>query len=131
MNVQMVLVDKILPKLRDEGHRVLVFSQFIRVAPLNLGPTSLCIIGAFIYERFLSFASSVFQLSNIWRALVALEAALHSRAVSARIDKEKCAHLDYLHSQVLDLLEDYMRWKGFPVERIDGRIRGAARQVSN
>jgi hypothetical protein len=32
--------------------------------------------------------------------------------------------------QVLDLLEDYMRWKGFPVERIDGRIRGAARQVS-
>ena len=22
-----------------------------------------------------------------------------------------------------------MRWKGFPVERIDGRVRGAARQV--
>jgi hypothetical protein len=33
------------------------------------------------------------------------------------------------HPQVLDLLEDYMRWKGFPVERIDGRIRGAMRQV--
>ncbi len=32
-------------------------------------------------------------------------------------------------AQVLDLLEDYMRWKAFPVERIDGRIRGAARQV--
>ena len=31
--------------------------------------------------------------------------------------------------QVLDLLEDYMRWKGFPVERIDGRIRGSVRQV--
>jgi hypothetical protein len=124
----MVLVDKILPKLRDEGHRVLVFSQFIRVTPLNLEPTSLCIIGALVYERFLSFASSVFQLSEIWRALVA---ALHSRAVSARIDKQKCAHLDFPHTQVLDLLEDYMRWKGFPVERIDGRIRGAARQVSN
>ena len=28
----MVLVDKILPKLRTEGHRVLIFSQFIRVS---------------------------------------------------------------------------------------------------
>jgi hypothetical protein len=32
----MVLVDKILPKLRDEGHRVLIFSQFIRVLTLIL-----------------------------------------------------------------------------------------------
>ena len=28
---KMVLLDKILPKLREEGHKVLIFSQFIKV----------------------------------------------------------------------------------------------------
>ena len=56
---KMVLLDKMLPKLRAEKHKALIFSQFIRV---------------------------------------------------------------------LDMLEDYMRAKSFPFERIDGRIRGNARQ---
>ena len=45
-----------------------------------------------------------------------------------RVHTPKSAYLA-IFAQVLDLLEDYMRWKSFPVERIDGRIRGAARQV--
>ena len=28
---KMVLLDKIIPKLRSEGHKVLVFSQFVKV----------------------------------------------------------------------------------------------------
>ena len=56
---KMVLLDKIIPKLRSEGHKVLVFSQFVRV---------------------------------------------------------------------LDLLEQYVRAKGFPCERIDGAVRGNTRQ---
>jgi len=56
---KMVLLDKILPKLRQEGHKVLIFSQFVRV---------------------------------------------------------------------LDVLERYVKAKGFPFERIDGRIRGNLRQ---
>uniref|UniRef100_A0A0C9QNG6 Chd7_2 protein n=1 Tax=Fopius arisanus TaxID=64838 RepID=A0A0C9QNG6_9HYME len=58
---KMVLVDKLLPKLKAGGHRVLVFSQMV-----------------------------------------------------------KC----------LDLLEDYLVYKKYPYERIDGRIRGNLRQAA-
>lgn len=56
---KMVLLDKILPKLRQEGHKLLIFSQFVKV---------------------------------------------------------------------LDMLETYVKAKGFPYERIDGGIRGNLRQ---
>ena len=58
---KMVLIDKLLPKLKASGHRVLVFSQMV-----------------------------------------------------------KC----------LDLLEDYLLYKKYPYERIDGRIRGNLRQAA-
>lgn len=58
---KMVLMDKLLPKLKASGHRVLVFSQMV-----------------------------------------------------------KC----------LDLLEDYLVYKKYPYERIDGRIRGNLRQAA-
>eukprot|EP00624_Nannochloropsis_granulata_P004847 evm.model.NODE_343_length_10043_cov_29.451559.3 len=56
---KMVLVDKLLPKLRREGHKVLIFSQMIKV---------------------------------------------------------------------LDLLEEFCERRGFPVERLDGRVTGNQRQ---
>lgn len=56
---KMVLVDKLLPKLKANGHRVLIFSQMVRC---------------------------------------------------------------------LDILEDYLMYKKYPFERIDGRIRGNLRQ---
>lgn len=58
---KMVLIDKLLPKLKASGHRVLIFSQMV-----------------------------------------------------------KC----------LDLLEDYLLYKKYPYERIDGRIRGNLRQAA-
>jgi hypothetical protein len=56
---KLVLLDKLLPRLRQGGHRVLIFSQMVRV---------------------------------------------------------------------LDILEDYCRWKGYGFERLDGRVRGDLRQ---
>lgn len=58
---KMVLIDKLLPKLKDNGHRVLIFSQMVRC---------------------------------------------------------------------LDILEDYLMYKRYPFERIDGRIRGNLRQAA-
>jgi hypothetical protein len=58
---KLVLVDKLLPVLREKGHRVLIFSQMIRV---------------------------------------------------------------------LDILEDYLHWRGYKFERLDGRVRGNDRQQS-
>ncbi|XP_037903696.1 chromodomain-helicase-DNA-binding protein 7 isoform X5 [Hermetia illucens] len=58
---KMVLIDKLLPKLKANGHRVLIFSQMVRC---------------------------------------------------------------------LDLLEDYLMYKKYPFERIDGRIRGNLRQAA-
>jgi len=58
---KLVLIDKLLPKLQAEGHKVLIFSQMIRV---------------------------------------------------------------------LDILEDYMNYRGFKHERIDGRVRGNDRQAA-
>ena len=58
---KMVLIDKLLPKLRANGHRVLIFSQMVRC---------------------------------------------------------------------LDILEDYLMYKKYPFERIDGRIRGNLRQAA-
>ena len=58
---KLVLVDKLLPKLRSNGHRVLIFSQMVRC---------------------------------------------------------------------LDILEDYLIFRKYPYERLDGRIRGNMRQVS-
>jgi hypothetical protein len=58
---KMVLLDKLLPKLRQEGHKVLVFSQMVRM---------------------------------------------------------------------LDLISEYCEFRGFPHERLDGRVRGADRQKS-
>lgn len=58
---KLVLVDKLLRRLREDGHRVLIFSQMTRC---------------------------------------------------------------------LDLLVDYLRWRGYPYERIDGAIRGDLRQAA-
>jgi chromodomain-helicase-DNA-binding protein 7 len=58
---KMVLVDKLLAKLKDGGHRVLVFSQMVRC---------------------------------------------------------------------LDILEDYLIYRQYPYERLDGRIRGSLRQAA-
>lgn len=58
---KLVLVDKLLKRLRENGHRVLIFSQMTRC---------------------------------------------------------------------LDLLVDYLRWRGYPYERIDGAIRGDLRQAA-
>ncbi|KAJ6650068.1 Chromodomain-helicase-DNA-binding protein 7, partial [Pseudolycoriella hygida] len=58
---KMVLIDKLLPKLRSNGHRVLIFSQMVRC---------------------------------------------------------------------LDILEDYLIYRKYPFERIDGRIRGNLRQAA-
>lgn len=58
---KMVLIDKLLPKLKANGHRVLIFSQMVRC---------------------------------------------------------------------LDILEDYLVYKKYPFERIDGRIRGNLRQAA-
>lgn len=58
---KMVLIDKLLPKLKAGGHKVLIFSQMVRV---------------------------------------------------------------------LDILEDYLVWKGYIHERLDGRIRGNDRQAA-
>ncbi|XP_042238022.1 chromodomain-helicase-DNA-binding protein 7-like isoform X2 [Homarus americanus] len=58
---KMVLVDKLLPKLRDNGHRVLIFSQMVKL---------------------------------------------------------------------LDILEDYLIYRKYPYERLDGRIRGNMRQAA-
>uniref|UniRef100_A0A336LW14 CSON006412 protein n=1 Tax=Culicoides sonorensis TaxID=179676 RepID=A0A336LW14_CULSO len=58
---KMVLIDKLLPKLKDGGHRVLIFSQMVRC---------------------------------------------------------------------LDILEDYLIYRKYPYERIDGRIRGNLRQAA-
>jgi superfamily II DNA or RNA helicase len=58
---KMVLIDKLLPKLQAEGHKVLIFSQMTRM---------------------------------------------------------------------LDLLELYCKWRHYPMERIDGSIRGNARQAA-
>ncbi|XP_031342134.1 chromodomain-helicase-DNA-binding protein 7 isoform X2 [Photinus pyralis] len=58
---KMVLIDKLLPKLRANGHRVLIFSQMVRC---------------------------------------------------------------------LDILEDYLMYRKYPFERIDGRIRGNLRQAA-
>lgn len=56
---KMVLLDKLLPKLRQEGHKVLIFSQMVKM---------------------------------------------------------------------LDLISEYCEFRGFPFERLDGRIRGTERQ---
>uniref|UniRef100_A0A0A9YRD7 Chromodomain-helicase-DNA-binding protein 6 n=1 Tax=Lygus hesperus TaxID=30085 RepID=A0A0A9YRD7_LYGHE len=58
---KMVLIDKLLPKLKSSGHRVLIFSQMVRC---------------------------------------------------------------------LDILEDYLMFRKYPFERIDGRIRGNLRQAA-
>ncbi|KAK8737028.1 hypothetical protein OTU49_004766 [Cherax quadricarinatus] len=58
---KMVLVDKLLPKLKDNGHRVLIFSQMVKL---------------------------------------------------------------------LDILEDYLIFRKYPYERLDGRIRGNMRQAA-
>jgi superfamily II DNA or RNA helicase len=58
---KMVLLDKLLPHLRAGGHKVLIFSQMVKV---------------------------------------------------------------------LDLLEDYCRWRAFPFERLDGNVKGTDRQAA-
>ena len=103
----MVLVDKILPKLRTEGHRVLIFSQFIRVPGPLVTPSP---------ARPPAFRRPI-------------DRARFEQARSTHSSRSDRAALARFRRQVLDILEDYMRWKGFPVERIDGRIRGSTRQV--
>jgi chromodomain-helicase-DNA-binding protein 7 len=56
---KMLLLDKMLPKLRTEGHKVLIFSQMVKM---------------------------------------------------------------------LNVLEDYMEWRGYPCERLDGNVHGKERQ---
>ena len=104
----MVLVDKILPKLRTEGHRVLIFSQFIRVPRL---------------------ACDAVLPARPPASRRPIDRARFEQARSTHSSRSDRAALARFRRQVLDILEDYMRWKGFPVERIDGRIRGSTRQV--
>jgi SNF2 family DNA or RNA helicase len=45
---KMVLLDKLLPKLRQEGHKVLIFSQMVRMLDLI---SEYCELRSFQYER--------------------------------------------------------------------------------
>ena len=45
---KMVLLDKLLPKLRAEGHKVLIFSQFVKMLDLI---SDYCTFRDFRYER--------------------------------------------------------------------------------
>ena len=93
---KMVLLDKILPKLRSEGHRVLIFSQFIRV-PLP-APT--------FFERTILTvticARCPIRSSTCWRTISAPRATRTSASTAASAEttaRSAPRTLTYLISQ--------------------------------
>jgi SNF2 family DNA or RNA helicase len=48
LNATVVLLDKLLPKLRQEGHKILIFSQMVRMLDLI---SEYCELREFRYER--------------------------------------------------------------------------------
>lgn len=71
---KLILIDKLLPKLRKDGHKVGFYSHFL-------------------YD--------------------ALQVLIFSQMV-----------------KLLNILEDYLHYNGYPYERIDGNVRGDIRQAS-
>eukprot|EP00961_Rhodomonas_salina_P211955 2861991-Rhodomonas_salina.1 len=66
----MVLLDKILPKLKSENHRVLIFSQFIRVldmleGPAGFFPPALHAVFSEFVPVFLLFSPNLFRFSAV------------------------------------------------------------------
>ncbi|VDM29302.1 unnamed protein product, partial [Toxocara canis] len=115
---KLVLIAKLLPKLRDDGHKVLIFSQMVRVSD--------------IIEEFLVAQKAYIHCE--WKAQEELEAGdkraaaklkrfLHKRAHSSDQDDDEQFNSDFvIVERVLDVSEDgedsyaLVKWRSLPYE---------------
>ncbi|KAK1800132.1 hypothetical protein P4O66_006154, partial [Electrophorus voltai] len=123
---KLTLLQKMLKKLKDEGHRVLIFSQVInQLATNNKVFTPM----AAVFCRSLSL---LFSSPATVRVLVSgpfsVSAAPRDTAVSGRAGVLNGCSLLFQMTKMLDLLEDFLEYEGYKYERIDGGITGGLRQ---
>ena len=100
---KLVLLAKLLPRLREEGRKVLVFSQVSGACDARNGRNA---CGA----------------CNAGDACDAGDACNAGDACDARSSSQM--------TRMLDLLEDYLHLAGHPFERLDGSVAGKERQVA-
>lgn len=100
-----------LKKLKDEGHRVLIFSQVTAKQILCLGRrlwfSSAVCLSAVVFFR-ISFTNLI---------------VFYEIAVSFDLSRSYPQM-----TKMLDLLEDFLEFEGYKYERIDGGITGGLRQ---
>jgi SNF2 family DNA or RNA helicase len=77
---KMVLLDKLLPKLRQEGHKVLIFSQFVKMLDLI---SDYCDFREFRYER-LDGRGKQLSVMLCWFCRIAVGVDTHSLLFSVR-----------------------------------------------
>jgi len=112
---KMVLLDRLLPKLRAQGHRVLIFSQ-VRARTPPPGHCSTRYWGCMLEGAGLP------------------QGAALALALGVGPKLKEGGHRLLIFSQfviMLELLEEYMEAGGYSYERIDGNTKASDRQVHN
>ena len=109
---KMVLIDKLLPKLRAEGHRVLIFSQ-VRGYIYHVACPVLSVSG-FSDSRWLicSFLCACFRAPCSDRIVCVCVCVC---VFALELWLSACQMV-----RVLDILEDYLRHRSYSYERLDG-----------
>lgn len=97
-----------LRMLKEQGHRVLIFSQVLLRITVELL--------RFIYVRLIC----VYKLVSIFSQ------SLDLQPNSSRLSTFKSFQM----TKMLDILEDFLDYEGYKYERIDGSITGPLRQES-
>ena len=99
--LSVVLLDKLLPKLHAEGHKILIFSQSMSYSPCDVQrshvPSCPVQFEFFLYSCLLLFCCSLCARSS-------------------------------LVVKMLDLISEYCEFRNYRYERLDGRVRGTERQ---
>lgn len=116
-----MLLQKMLRKLKEQGHRVLVFSQV--PGPTCTHTRSLQTLReAYAHTRWTPSFTDV-----NWSPHCASR-RLGNSPFSSRHTFSLLSLLCFQMTKMLDLLEDFLDHEGYKYERIDGGITGALRQ---
>ncbi|THG23972.1 hypothetical protein TEA_017009 [Camellia sinensis var. sinensis] len=122
---KMVLLDKLLPKLKERDSRVLIFSQVHLVCRYTLysdeyTPSHLCTVGT---------PCTLMMIPNHWNHWNPLDLSF-SDSYEIRVEVP-WNPLDFsVMTRLLDILEDYLLFRGYLYCRIDGNTGGEDRDAS-
>ncbi|MBN3314794.1 CHD3 protein, partial [Atractosteus spatula] len=137
---KLLLLQKMLRKLKEQGHRVLIFSQMTKM--LDLLEDFLDFEG-YKYERIDGGITGALRQEAIDRFnapgacqfcfLLSTRAGglginLATADTVVIFDSDWNPHNDIQMTKMLDLLEDFLEYEGYKYERIDGGITGGLRQ---